>query len=118
MKVAFGLLAIVICTVAANILMKMGAMAPVHARLFGLANWKTVLGLGCFGVGGLVYAWILSYMPLNVAQSILAVQFIAVIAASAIILSEPIPLVRWLGIVLIFIGIFIVSLTGRVGHVD
>lgn len=39
----------------------------------------------------------------------MAAQFIAVILASAII--ETIPITRWIGIVLIFVGILVVSLT-------
>jgi drug/metabolite transporter (DMT)-like permease len=59
----------------------------------------------------LIYAWILAFLPLNVAQSFTAAQFIAVILASAVFLSEPIPVARWLGIALIFVGILVVSLT-------
>jgi drug/metabolite transporter (DMT)-like permease len=112
MKSVAGFIVMICFTVAANILMKLGAMAPMEHRLLGLVDWRTVVGLGSFGVAGLIYAWILTILPLNVAQSVAAAQFIAVIFASSLILSEPIPLGRWLGIVLIFVGIIVVSATG------
>lgn len=112
MKVVMGFIVMICCTVAANIFMKLGAMAPMEERLFGIVNWRTVLGLGSFAAAGLIYAWILAFLPLNVAQSFMAAQFIAVIFASSLVLSEPIPPGRWLGIALIFIGILVVSATG------
>jgi drug/metabolite transporter (DMT)-like permease len=50
-------------------------------------------------------------MPLNVAQAILSIQFVAVIVSSATILGEPVGVVRWLGIGLILVGILVVSFT-------
>jgi drug/metabolite transporter (DMT)-like permease len=112
MKVVTGFVMMICCTVTANIFMKLGAMVPLEHRLFGIVDWKTVLGLGSFAAAGMIYAWILAFLPLNVAQSLMAAQFIAVIFASSLVLSEPIPLSRWLGIALIFIGILVVSVTG------
>jgi drug/metabolite transporter (DMT)-like permease len=113
MKVVIGFLIMVGCTVAANIYMKLGAMAPAEQRFFGIVDWKTAVGLGSFGLAGIIYAWILSYLPLNIAQSFMAAQFIAVILASALILAETIPIARWIGIILIFAGIVVVSLTNE-----
>jgi drug/metabolite transporter (DMT)-like permease len=118
MKVFVGFVAMMGFTVAANILMKLGAIAPLEHRHFGLVDWKTAVGLGSFGAAGVIYAWILAYLPLNVAQSFMAVQFIAVIFASALILSEPIPMGRWLGILLIFVGIITVSMTSNFSQLD
>jgi drug/metabolite transporter (DMT)-like permease len=53
-------------------------------------------------------------MPLNVAQSFAALQFVAVILASAWFLGEPISGVRWLGIALIIAGILTVGISGGV----
>lgn len=112
MKIAFGLVLMMSCTVAANLLMKIGANEAVAGRTiaFGV-HWKTVAGLASFGLAGVVYAWVLRYLPLNIAQSFAVAQFIAVILASAILLDEGIPPVRWVGIGLIATGILIVGLT-------
>jgi drug/metabolite transporter (DMT)-like permease len=96
-------------TVVANVFLKAGAMAPASQRtIFGLCDWRTLAGLAFFGGSAIIYSWVLRWMPLNVAQSIAASQFVAVIVASALVLAEPIPLPRLIGIVLIAGGIVIV----------
>ena len=59
-----------------------------------------------------------TFLPLNIAQSFAAIQFIAVILASTLVLSEPIAIPRWIGIALIAIGIVIVGLTADRGVRD
>jgi multidrug transporter EmrE-like cation transporter len=98
--------------VLANVFMKLGALDDEETRwLFGLAGTQTLVGVTFFGLALVCYAWLLRYVPLNVAQSLMAVQFIAVILASAGILSEPIPLLRRVGIALIACGILLVGYT-------
>ena len=97
-------------TVAANVFLKAGAMVPAAERtIMGVCDWRTLLGFAFFGTSAVVYSGVLQWMPLNVAQSIAASQFVAVILASALILAEPIPLIRLIGIVLIIAGIVVVS---------
>lgn len=97
-------------TVAANLLMKVGATSIVSGGGWACyLNWKLLSGLLCFALASLVYIVILKTLPLNVAQAFASVQFIAVILASSLILSEPIGMVRCAGIILIAIGIAIVS---------
>jgi multidrug transporter EmrE-like cation transporter len=97
------------CTVAANLVMKLGAKDPPSPLLVGLISWRTALGLMVFGIGGLAYALVLRSLPLNVAQSYAAVQYVAIILASRILLGEPIELARWIGISLIVIGIAVLA---------
>ena len=112
MKVAIILAVMISFTVAANLLLKQGAMVPAADRVFfGIYGWKSIFGFIAFAGAGLIYAVVLRWLPLNVAQSIASIQFVAVILASAIILSESIPVVRWLGIALITAGVRLVSLT-------
>ena len=59
------------------------------------------------------YILILQWLPLNVAQSFAAAQFIAVILASSWFLSEPIEPSQWLGIGLIALGIVVVGWSQR-----
>ena len=97
-------------TVAANVFLKAGAVVPGAERtIAGLCDWRTLLGFACFGTSAVIYSGVLQSMPLNMAQSIAASQFVAVILASAVILAEPIPPVRLIGILLIVAGIAIVS---------
>jgi multidrug transporter EmrE-like cation transporter len=96
-------------TVVANLVMKLGSKDPPSPVLLGLISWRTVVGLMIFGAAGLSYALVLRSLPLNVAQSYAAAQFVAVIIASRILLGEPIALTRWIGISLIAVGIIVVA---------
>jgi multidrug transporter EmrE-like cation transporter len=109
MKGVVPLLAMILCTVAANLLMKLGSQDAPSPLLLGLVSWRTVLGLATFGLGGLFYAAALRFLPLNLAQSYAAAQFVAVILASRLVLGETVPAARWLGISMIMIGIIIVA---------
>ncbi len=101
-------------TVAANLLLKMGAMVPAAERaILGVWDWRTLLGFFFFGSAALIYSGVLEWLPLNVAQSIAASQFVAVILASAFFLAEPIPMGRLAGIVLIIGGIIVVSFSEK-----
>lgn len=103
-----GLVAMISCTVVANLLMKLGATTPSADRvLFSMIDWKVLAGLAAFGCAALFYAALLETIPLNVVQSFAAAQFIAVIIAANQILAEPISPARWVGIALIAAGIFV-----------
>jgi multidrug transporter EmrE-like cation transporter len=106
-------------TVAANVFLKTGAMVPAAERtIMGVCDWRTLLGFVFFGTSAVVYSGVLQWMPLNVAQSLAASQFVAVIVASALILAEPIPPVRFIGIALIVIGIVVVSVSDKRSQVS
>ena len=77
-----------------------------------------LIGLCIFAIAALIYAWLLQWVPLNVAQSLAAAQFIAVILASSLVLSEGIPLRRWAGILLIATGILVVGLSTDFGPTE
>ena len=109
MRALAPLLAMVLCTVAANLLMKLGSQDAPSPLLLGLLSWRTACGLAAFGCAGLFYAAALRFLPLNVAQSYAAVQFVAVILASKLVLGEPVPLGRWFGISMIMGGILVVA---------
>ena len=111
MMVVLWFIVMISCTVVGNLLMKIGAGAAPSALLLGWLSWKSVAGIAAFGCAGLIYAQLLKYLPLNVATSFTAAQFVSVIFASAIVLSEPIPAPRWIGIGLIVAGILVVGLT-------
>lgn len=111
-KIAACMAFMIAFTVVANLLLKQGAMVPASERMFfGVYGWKSVLGFFAFACGGLIYAVVLRWLPLNVAQSVASLQFVAVILASAFILSESIPPMRWLGIALITTGVLLVGST-------
>ena len=111
-KMILGFSIMVSCTVAANLMLKLGASAIQDERiLFGVLGWKSAAGLALFGCSGLLYAVLLRSVPLNLAQVFTASQFVGVIIAACIVLGEPISPVRWLGIACICFGILLVGAT-------
>jgi drug/metabolite transporter (DMT)-like permease len=112
MKIISIFCLMILCTVNANLLMKIGATgmdAGASSFFKRLFSWEILLGLGFFGAGAMLYLIILSRLPLNVAQSFAAAQFISVILASWYILAEPIKMMQWVGIGLIALGIAVVG---------
>ena len=110
-KTLAGFVAVVAFTVAANLMLKLGAGAPEAERVFGLCDWKSVAGLALFGCGGILYAFLLCRVPLNIAQVFTSAQIVGVIVAASLVLGEPISAARWLGIACIALGIALVGLT-------
>lgn len=110
MTTAIVALAMITLTVIANLLLKTGAAAASGlAWPLGLVNLRVIAGLASFGCAGIAYATLLRHLPLNIAQVIAALQFVAVILVSSLILAEPIPPLRWLGFGLIAAGIALVG---------
>jgi multidrug transporter EmrE-like cation transporter len=110
--VGFG--AMIVFTVAAKPMLKLGAGVPQVRRVFGLLGWKPVAGLALFGCGGIVYAFLLRRMPLNIAQVFAAARFLGVVIAGCLVLGEAISPTRWLRIACISFGIILVGLTTSV----
>jgi len=71
---------------------------------YGMTAYVLALGM---------YLVLLTRVPLNVATSIAALNFVAVLLASRFVLGEPIPPLRYAGFACILLGIWVVSLTQR-----
>lgn len=104
-------IAMISCTVIANLLMKTGASASVEkgSLLDSFLDFRTIAGLASFAAAAILYVMLLRRLPLNVAQSFMSAQFVAVILASALVLGEHIAPVQWIGIGLIAAGIVTVG---------
>jgi len=70
-------------------------------------------GMAAYAIALGMYLILLTRLPLNVATSIAALNFVAVLLASRIVLGEPIPPLRYVGFGCILLGIYVVSLTQR-----
>jgi len=114
MKVVLVLCGMVSFTVIANLLLKTGAIAGTPGQGIGhLVNWRVLLGFVSFGVAACFYTALMQWVPLNVATSFAAAQFVAVIVAARFFLSEPIDWMQWAGIALIALGISLVGWSQR-----
>jgi drug/metabolite transporter (DMT)-like permease len=112
MRTILAVTGMITFTVIANLLLKTGA---VLGRESGgawweqILNWRIASGFASFAVAALCYTIVLRTVPLNVAQSFTAAQFIAIILASSLVLAEPITAMRWVGMALIACGILVVG---------
>jgi drug/metabolite transporter (DMT)-like permease len=68
-----------------------------------------LLGLFCYGLGALAWIAVLSRLDLSVAYPFLALNFVLVTLVSRLFLGETVPPLRWLGILVIIAGIFLVA---------
>jgi len=70
-------------------------------------------GLVLYGVGALAWIAVLARMDLSYAYPFLALNFVLITLVSRIALGETIPTVRWIGIGIICIGIFLIARAGK-----
>jgi multidrug transporter EmrE-like cation transporter len=68
-----------------------------------------LLGLVLYGVGALAWIAVLTKLDLSVAYPFLALNFVLVALTSKLVLGESVPLLRWVGIAVICVGILVVS---------
>jgi multidrug transporter EmrE-like cation transporter len=100
--------------IAANVLgsvfLKLGSSVDTrNAVVLGVFGWQTLLGISFYASGVLFYAWSLKLLPLHTAQAVVALQFIGVILAAAVVFNEVIAVRQWLGIAFILIGLGLVT---------
>lgn len=102
------MLPVIAINVCANLLLKSGASDRASPLLFHVLSLRSFAGLFCFGVGGIAYAWLLKYVPLSVAQAVLASQYIFTIFGAWALLREQIDFTQLCGFILIGLGIALV----------
>ena len=113
--VAF-LLSAVALGVAGQMVMKTG-MTQVGAlnalsltalvRMF--SNIYVILGIGCYALSSIVYLMALSKLPLSFAYPMVGLGYVIVVVLSWLFLKEPVSLARWIGVLLICGGAFLIG---------
>lgn len=68
-----------------------------------------LLGLGCYGVATLLWLVILSRVDLSYAYPMISFAYVLVVIFSWLLLKEGIAGIRWLGVALICLGVFLVA---------
>lgn len=71
------------------------------------------LGLALFGVSALFWLVVLSRVDLSVAYPFVGLSYIVVVLFSRLFLHEQVTALRWLGVVIVAIGIAIIGLSFR-----
>lgn len=70
-------------------------------------------GLALFGISSIFWLVVLSRIPLSVAYPFVGVSYIIIVLLSRYVLHEHVPLLRWLGVVIVATGIAIIGLSFR-----
>ena len=71
------------------------------------------LGLILFGVSAVFWLVVLSRVPLSVAYPIVGLSYIIVVAMARFFLDEHVPPLRWVGVVVVALGIALVGISSK-----
>ena len=108
----------VLCGVAGQTVIKIGVSQPGAAEAAAgflplvtmiLRSPLVMLGLVLYALGALAWIAVLARVDLSVAYPALALNFILVTLSSHFLLGENVPGMRWLGVLVICSGIFLVA---------
>ena len=69
------------------------------------------VGLILFGISALFWLVVLSRVPLSVAYPIVGISYILIVLFARIFLNEHVPPVRWLGVIVVAVGIAIIGIS-------
>ena len=103
-----------------GILMKIGAdhIGPVQINsieqlfmyLFKLfTDWTSLGGIALYFFSAVVWAYLLTKLDISLVQPILALTYVATPILAIIFLHEQVSVMRWVGIAVIIVGVFIVA---------
>jgi len=68
-----------------------------------------LIGLACFGISSIFWLVILSRIDLSFAYPLVSIGYIAVTLFSYFVFKENVTLVRWIGVITICAGVFLIS---------
>lgn len=68
-----------------------------------------LIGLICYGIGALLWLVVLSKIELSYAYPMVSLSYVIVVFGSIILFKESISLIRWIGLILICIGVYVVA---------
>ena len=106
------LLSSVILNAMGQILFKAARLAQPDASLFQLFFLvQTWAGLILYGLSAVSWLWVLSRFQLSYAYPLLALSFPIVVAFSVALFSETVSTLRWVGVIVIFVGVSLLSRT-------
>jgi drug/metabolite transporter (DMT)-like permease len=105
-----------LCTLAADLCLKLGANATVHISpkwswtgLTGLASPLVWLGIVFMILSFVTWLYVLRHLPLSLAFPMSQAVHVMVPIASLLFLGEQISLIRWCGIAFVVLGLIVVA---------
>lgn len=71
-------------------------------------------GLTCYAIGALAWLIVLSRLDLGFAYPMVALTYAIIPIAAHVFLGEEIPILLWVGIGIVIVGVLLIAQTGRV----
>lgn len=71
------------------------------------------VGLLLFGVSAVFWLVVLSHVPLSVAYPVVGLSYILIVGFSRFALHESVPALRWIGVLIVALGIGVIGLSFR-----
>lgn len=107
----------ILLAVAGQLLMKKGMLVfgayPANQFLAKIIpmflNPYVFAGVVCFGLSSVTWLFVLSRLQLSFVYPLVSVAYVLVAIASLIFFKESVSLVRWTGIAVIIMGVFLIS---------
>ncbi len=69
------------------------------------------VGIAAYLVSTVIYFYVLSRVHLSFAYSMGGISYIFAVILAALFLNEPVPLLRWMGVITIAIGVVLIGLS-------
>ena len=102
-----------------QVLLKLGLPAATGSQHSGLRDWESWKGLLtnwwlagsgiCFGVGGVLWLWIVKHFPLSVAYPMVSLSYVFGMLAAVLVFDEEVSVIRWIGVACIIIGCYLIA---------
>ena len=73
-----------------------------------LSTWQFAASGICVGVAMLVWMYVLKHYEFSVAYPLLSISYIIGLLSAQFIFHEVVPLTRWIGVVIVMIGVFFI----------
>lgn len=86
---------------------KITEIIPYLIRAF--TNLKLVAGLGCAVIASIMWMSALSLVDISFAYPFMGLAIVLVLALSPLIFKETVPWTRWLGVLVVCLGLWITS---------
>ncbi|MGE5140649.1 MAG: hypothetical protein ACM3JD_14370 [Rudaea sp.] len=107
-----GVLLSVALNAGGQLLFKSARLADPGASLVTLFfHCQTWAGIVLYGLSALCWLWVLSRAQLSLVYPILALTFPIVVGLSAVLFGEPVPVLRWVGVAVIMMGVSLLART-------
>lgn len=105
-----------------GILLKLGASHVGQLNFYDLSgflayslklfsNWIVLLGFVAYFGSGVIWTYLLVKLPVSLVQPILALTYVLTPILAVALLGEHVPVLRWLGILIIIVGVAVVART-------